>query len=266
MSHSTAILSSLNYQQPVPTSMLDRITVIIDAFESANHAVSLEQIRIRTGLPRSTAHRILVDLVNAGWLVRRDRAFMLGDRGLGAVGAAATYARIRIAAAEILHDLWLSTGMVVHLSVRKGDKELFLDKIGGPLAKTLGARVGASVPLPHGPGGRAMLALLIPEQVNDLLEPHTRETGERCLRKLEDLHTELARIRSSRGVAYETYSPSTGLKNDEIDRIACAVMDGDGTLVSLCVSGRSSTVNPSLVVPHVRRSATQLGLSLSRSV
>ena len=53
---------------PAPTSMLDRFTVIIDCFGGGAQLLTLDEIAGRTGLPRSSAHRILEQLVRLGWL------------------------------------------------------------------------------------------------------------------------------------------------------------------------------------------------------
>ena len=46
-------------EQPVPTSMVERMTLILDLFVTREQVRTLEQISRRTGLPRSSAHRIL---------------------------------------------------------------------------------------------------------------------------------------------------------------------------------------------------------------
>ena len=51
-----------------PASMLDRFTAIIDAFDDDAAVLSLDQIAVRTGLPRSTTHRILDQLVRLRWI------------------------------------------------------------------------------------------------------------------------------------------------------------------------------------------------------
>lgn len=62
----------------VSASMLDRFTAIIDAFGDAAGGLTLDQIAGRTGLPRSTTHRILDQLVRLRWLTHAGRGYRLG--------------------------------------------------------------------------------------------------------------------------------------------------------------------------------------------
>ena len=43
----------------LPPSMVERMTLILDSFESPSARLTLEQVARATHLPRSTAHRIL---------------------------------------------------------------------------------------------------------------------------------------------------------------------------------------------------------------
>jgi len=52
---------------PAP-SMVTRMTAILDTFDSSHCCRSLQDIASLTGLPRSTAHRILEQLVQLGWV------------------------------------------------------------------------------------------------------------------------------------------------------------------------------------------------------
>ena len=50
-----------------PTAVIDRISLVLDAFEGPGR-LTLAQIVRRTGLPRSSAHRMLERLVQLRWL------------------------------------------------------------------------------------------------------------------------------------------------------------------------------------------------------
>ncbi|NKW20823.1 helix-turn-helix domain-containing protein [Rhodococcus hoagii] len=79
-------------------SLLARMTRILDVFDDPNADLSLDQIARRSGLPRSSTHRIIVEMIELDWLTRWGRNFRLGPRALGAVGPQATHARIRVGA------------------------------------------------------------------------------------------------------------------------------------------------------------------------
>lgn len=246
--------SAVANRRPARESLLARMTSIIDAFADPNGELNLDQITHRAGLPRSTTHRIVVDLIALGWLERSGRNYRLGWRALGAVGPEVVHARIRVGAQDILQELFLRTGMVVHLGVLDGGHEYFLDKIGGPFARRIGSRVGARLQAQRGAGGRSMLALLRPEEVDDVMGPVLEEPRQGSAWTVPSLHAELTRIRERRGIAFESVTMPSG----PIDSVGCAVRTRDGVAVSLCLAGDAGSLRSRTVVPIVREAATAL--------
>ncbi|NKS04724.1 helix-turn-helix domain-containing protein [Rhodococcus hoagii] len=59
-------------------SLLARMTRILDVFDDPNADLSLDQIARRSGLPRSSTHRIIVEMIELDWLTRWGRNFRLG--------------------------------------------------------------------------------------------------------------------------------------------------------------------------------------------
>ena len=62
-----------------PSAVLDRVSLVLDAFDGVGR-LTLAQIVRHTGLPRSSAHRMLERLVSMRWLHREGRDYMLGLR------------------------------------------------------------------------------------------------------------------------------------------------------------------------------------------
>ena len=62
-----------------PTAILERISLVLDAFDGPGR-LTLAQVVRRTGLPRSSAHRMLERLVEMRWLRREGRDYELGTR------------------------------------------------------------------------------------------------------------------------------------------------------------------------------------------
>ncbi|MFC4605090.1 IclR family transcriptional regulator [Rhodococcus kronopolitis] len=249
-------------RRPARESMLERMTFIIDAFDDPNEELTLEAVTVRAGLPRSTTHRIIAELVDLGWLARSGRGYALGTRALGALGPEAAHARIRIAASDIVQELYLRTGMVVHLGVLDGAHEYFLDKVGGPFSRALRSRVGSRLAAYRGTGGRSMLALLTPERVDQLVGDELARAGGHGEWTLHRLHGELNRIRGAHGVAFEPGENYSGIGAGGIGSLAAAVRTSDGTVVSLCVAGEARKVQLGRVAPLVRDAGIQLSRAL----
>ncbi|MEU3269613.1 IclR family transcriptional regulator [Saccharomonospora sp. NPDC006951] len=220
----------------VPPSMVERITLILDAFPSAITRLTLEDITRITGLPRSSAHRILDQLVRLRWLEHGSTGYGLGSRAVGLGGSDRTHAAIRHAAAPLLHELALRTGMVVHLAVRSGAEVVYLDKVGGRFASVVPSRVGASAPGHCTALGKAMLAWLEPEAVDGLYPRTLGRRTERTIGSLGLFHRELDRVRRRGGLAFE--------RGECFPRIACvatAVRGPDGPVASISLVGTDTT-------------------------
>src|SRR6478672_6191231 len=100
-----------------PPSMVERMTLILGAFDGATPRLTLQEIADRSGLPRSTAHRILDQLVKL-------RSLELG-------GLAVAHNELREATAPLLHDLHLRTATTVHLAVLDRLDIVYIDKVAG---------------------------------------------------------------------------------------------------------------------------------------
>lgn len=243
-------------------SMLSRVTAIVDAYIFPHERLNLEELTSRTGLPRSTTHRILVEMVKLDWLMKHERDYRLGARALGTIRPEISQAHVRIAANDIIHELYLRTGMVIHLGVLHGGHEYFLDKVGGQFARELRSRVGARIPAHRGAGGRSMLAMLAPEEVDPIIENDLSFTSCDDVRELDALHAELARIRISHGIAYQTDRRIGGAGSGKLASLGCAIKTRDGAVVALCVTGESEKVHLDRVAPLVRKAADDLAAAI----
>jgi DNA-binding IclR family transcriptional regulator len=128
------------HRRELPPSMVERLTLILDEFESRATRLTLEDVARRTHLPRSTAHRILDQLVQLCWLEHTAFGYRLGSRALGLGGRDNGHGEIRGAAAPLLHELQIKTGMVVHLAILDGAQVHYLDKVGGGRTGARGCR------------------------------------------------------------------------------------------------------------------------------
>ncbi len=233
--------------------MLDRMTLIMECFTARAARRTLEGVAAATHLPRSTTHRILVDLVRLGWLAQTPDGYCLGSRPLSFDGDGG-HGRVREATAEALHDLALRTGMVVHLAVLVDSEIVYLDKVGGRFATQVPSRVGGRAPA-HSTGlGKSMLAWLAPEQVDLQLEGTMGRLTDRTICRMPTLHQELGRIRSRNGLAFER-----GECFPDLACVAAAIRSPEGPIASISLSGG---VNAPLervapLVAHAARSASE---------
>ncbi|WP_436740093.1 IclR family transcriptional regulator [Streptomyces sp. BBFR102] len=243
-------------RKELPPSMVERVTLIMDVFTGRTTRLSLEDVVRRTCLPRSTAHRILEQLVRLRWLEHTPFGYGLGRRALGFGGDDGTHAEIRAAAAGRIHDLQMRTGLVVHLAVLDEGQVHYLDKAGGRLAASIPSWVGGRVPAHATALGKAMLAWLAPEEVDSRLGERIGRATHRTIADLPTLHQELNRVRQRRGLAFEygEYVPG-------IACVASAVRGPEGPVAALSLAGEARTPLEK-VAPLVADAARRISLEL----
>lgn len=190
-------------REALPPSMVERITLIMDLFERPYVQLTLEDVTARTGLPRSTSHRILDQLVRMRWLEHMSSGYRLGARALSLGGRETGHGALRAAAAPVLHQLALRSGLVVHLAVLEDDEIYYLDKVGGRSAVDVPSRVGGRAPAHCTALGKAMLSWLTPDRVEDVYARGVPSRTTRSIAGRSRLHQELGRIRGRHGLAYE---------------------------------------------------------------
>jgi DNA-binding IclR family transcriptional regulator len=180
-----------------PSAVIDRISLVLDAFDGPGR-LTLAQVVRRTGLPRSSAHRMLERLVQLRWLRRSGRDYELGMRLVELGSLAIHQDRLVRAAAPLLGELHRATGLVVHLAVLDGPDVVYLEKIGDRVIGAIPTRVGGRQPAHCTAVGKAILAHSDEDAEVDLQVHLTKYS----IATSSQLAVELAKVRAH-GVAFE---------------------------------------------------------------
>jgi DNA-binding IclR family transcriptional regulator len=215
------------------SGVVERITSVMDAFGPHRQSARLEEIVDHTGLPRSTAFRILRQLVDLDWLEHGPDGFRLGRRLQELHGCTVDYTDIRAAASTMLTDLNLKTGSVCHLGVLEGSFVHYLDKVGGAATHTVPSRVGARLRAEETVTGLALLAQLPPEDVDRRYAADHRWTTSDGM-GTEQLHRRLDRVRRRRGVAFSNAERCAM----GISSVAAPVLGPDGAVAAISLAAR----------------------------
>jgi DNA-binding IclR family transcriptional regulator len=145
-------------------TVIGKVTAILDAFTPDDHGVRFIELQRRTGLPKSTLHRLTADLVAARLLDRVDGEFRLG-RHLFELGMRASVERSLLeVATPFMEDLYERTHETVHLGLREGLQVVYVAKLGGHRQAKAPSRLGGRMPLYATAIGKALLAHA-PEEV-----------------------------------------------------------------------------------------------------
>ncbi|MEE2031493.1 IclR family transcriptional regulator [Rhodococcus chondri] len=141
-----------------PTGTLQRVALILDAFTGAE-TLNLSQIVAATGLPRTSVHRALEQLVLLRWVHRHGMDYQLGMRMIELGAVAAQQNSLRRIALPSLRRLHRETGCIVHLGVLDGPDAVYLEKVGGDLVPSIRSGAGYRLPAKSSTIGKALLAV-----------------------------------------------------------------------------------------------------------
>ncbi|QII03797.1 IclR family transcriptional regulator (plasmid) [Rhodococcoides fascians A21d2] len=238
--------------------MLERSALILASFPGGT-ALSLAEVVARTGLPRSTAHRIMVDLVDMGWLARRGGKFELGMTLFELGERVGLKHRLRTAALPFMQDLFSVTEQTVHLAVRDGHDAVYVEKIHGHSALSLPSQIGGRLPLTCTAVGKALLAAEGVEVRDAILGQPLRRYTPKSIVDPKRLAAELDSVRRT-GVAIEREEAAIGGCC-----LASPVMLAGRPTAAISVSVPTDRFRPELLAPAVRTAALALGRALSRS-
>ncbi len=224
--------------------VLDRCVVLLDLL--TDRPQSLRALAQASGLPRPTAHRLLVAL-EAHRLVARDPAglFRLGPRLIELAAVAGPELDLASAAGPVLIRLHEATGESVQLYVRSGDHRLCIAArdAGAGTGLRDSVAVGALLPLSAGSGGKVLLAWSA-----DVAQLPA------------DQQAELAAVRS-RG-----WAASVAEREPGVASVSAPVMRDGVLLAALCVSGPVSRLGQSpgrKLSAQVVAAAAELSASLT---
>lgn len=154
-----------------PPTMLERGLAVLGAFDRDHVRLSLTEIASRTGLPLTTTHRLVGQLLGWGALVAQpDRRYAIGPR-IWDLGLLSPLQReLRTTAAPFLRDVFATTRRNVHLAVADGTTTLFVERISEPRTAPLVSTAGSRLPLHVTAVGKALLAHTDPERVGALVD------------------------------------------------------------------------------------------------
>ena len=211
-------------------------------------------IAAATGLPRSTAHRLIKALEAHGYLaLQGEYGYRLGPRLLGLAAAARRDLPLRDLAHPALERLARATGESAQLYVRSGNVRVCIDAVESERELRTIVPVGASLPLSAGSAAKVFLAW-DPQPAR-----HVRRAThpERFGREVE-----LARLRG--------WASSAGEREAGVGSVSAAVQGAHDTLVAVVsVSGpvgRFGRAGGRRTLPAVERAAREIEATLDPRV
>lgn len=180
-------------------SVARRVFAIADAFAGpGSDDLTLGEIAQRSGLPLSTAHRLVNEWVEWGGIVRTEEGrYRVGMRLWKLGMRAPTARRLRTVARPFLEDLYELTRENVHLAMPDGLGALYLERFSGWGAVPVISEVGSRLPL-HATGvGLVLLAYAPAGLLEQVIEAGPRQYLPNTMTTDRQLRPRLADIRAT---------------------------------------------------------------------
>jgi hypothetical protein len=142
---------------------LDRAAAILGAFDATHRELTLAALVTRSGMPRSTTHRVADRMIKLGWLDKPKDRYRVGNRLFEISSLAPIRHELREAALPFLQDLHAAAKTTVQLGVLEGTQVLVVERITGHRPMPMLEQAGGKIPAHCSALGRAILAYSAPE-------------------------------------------------------------------------------------------------------
>jgi len=221
--------------------VLDRSVALLDLLGDGPRP--LRYLAEASGLPRPTAHRLLVALEAHGLVARAATgAFRLGPRLAELAARAGRGLELGALAGPALRRLHDQTGESVQLYVRSGDRRLCVAACDAGAGLRDSVPVGAVLPLDAGSGGKVLLAWADDAERFPAVRP-----------------AELAAVRR------QGWAVSIAEREAGVASVSAPVLRDGRLLAAVCVSGPASRLGPAdcrRLAPAVTAAAAGLAASV----
>ncbi|NYF15210.1 DNA-binding IclR family transcriptional regulator [Microbacterium sp. AK009] len=186
---------------PSGDSGLDRLVRVLETFDADRTLQTASEIGRRAGLPPSTAHRLVGDLVAAGLLERdEDHRVRLGLRLWELAERGSLALRLRQAALPFMERVQARVREHTQLAVLEQGEALFLERLSHPQAGANITRVAGRLPLHASSSGLVLLAFADPEVQERVLAGPLIALAPETVTDAAELRRLLTRIRRDRFV------------------------------------------------------------------
>jgi len=239
-------------------SALQKAFSVLDAFTPSRPVMSVRELSRRSGIARSTTHRLVGELVEWGALERTEDGVRIGMKLFELGALASSQVGLREAALPFAHHLNELTGLTVNLAVRDGVDVVYIEKISTRNLRVPHSRLGGRGKI-HATGlGKAILAFSPPEVLDAVTALPLEAVTSKTITDPAALRAELHRVRAA-GVAYDVEESRLGLFC-----VAAPILGSTGEpIAAVSVTGATELSQAERFADVVRTVALAIGRSLS---
>lgn len=232
---------------PSGDSAVARLLRVLETFTPTRTVQTATEIGRRAGLPSSTAHRLVGDLVDCGLLERDDdRRIRVGMRLWELATRSSTALRLRQAAMPAMERVQARVREHTQLAILEQGEALFLERLSNPDATSNITRIAGRLPLHASSSGLVLLAFAPADLQEHVLAGPLTALTRTTITDPGALRRKLAEIRRL------GHAVAPGFIEDVATGLAVPVRDRSGTVVAALsvVVARDAAVQAPLAALH----------------
>ncbi len=220
-------------ERSLPGRGYPRLLQLLELVVDAEDPLTVGEIAVRLGIPKSTAWVLVQHLLARGYLLEQhDRGFVVGPSLYRLATAALHRHPIRPLARPFLAELREQIGAHIYLAARSGDEVVYIDRLEGSHMLQIATPLSAPRPLHCTAAGKLALALS-----SDGLWERFRSRGAHLPASTRNTITDAKALeREIRRTAQRGYGLSDGERYEGVFSIAAPVLEPDGELVAAVVA------------------------------
>lgn len=210
---------------------------VLETLAQARGALSTTEVAGIIGAERSTAYRMLMTLMAAGYVVRdpQSRVYRLGHKVLELSRPLLSGAERTEIVAACLRQISAQTGESVHYSVLERDRAVLVQRAKGSQLVTVDFQIGDRAPLHCTSIGKVLLAYQDAAAVEAVIRGGLPRAARNTITHAAALRAELRKVRVQ-GYAYDDFEFA-----DDMRCVAVPVIEKDGRVTGgISLSGPAS--------------------------
>jgi DNA-binding IclR family transcriptional regulator len=244
------------YDTPAATdvapSVLWKAFDVLETFNQSRRVMTLSEIARKSGLPKSTTHRILTMLLEVDAVQRVGQGYRIGLR-IFTMGTCSAEVQLRNVALPHLERLRRVTKQTVHLAVIEEADVVYLEKLPSAASPSTPAVVGGRLPARSTGVGKALLAFTGPAP-ESVTAPHNHTS---TFRRPGLLRSYLQDVRMM-GIAADREEAALGLAC-----VAAPIFAGQQAVAAVSVAFTASAGSGELFVNPLRETSAAIGRALA---
>lgn len=252
----------MNTQANNPIRSLVKSICILQVLEE-NEACRIVEIADQLDMTSGSVHHHLSTLKQYQLVVKEDGKYRLGMRFLEIGENVRSQLRIYHVGGKMIDNLAEETGEIANLMIEENGEGVYVYIAAAEDAVLLDTKIGTRQYLHTSAAGKAILAELSPERIDEIIQTHglPSET-EHTVTSREQLMAELDRIRE-RGIAFDTQE-----RAKMISCIGKSITNNDDELLgSVSVSAPASKLEDEeyerYIIDQLKNTASVIGINVS---